>query len=414
MSQLQLLEVKGEKHLYLVKVKNQAGEIRDQWLEKDDINFIDPNFLNLEVAGCSHRDPIPLVSSPVSSPRSALLSINPQSSSVARNVVQPIVLRRSTNRHQSLICEYCNRPFTRPDHLKTHITKLHLGGKVKLRCPFGCVKLFGYKTNLTQHLRKTHELDDVKSLEISTKAMLRAKTGKQSPKRTTRLSIEQQDAELEVQNESTEEQAIESSIVEDSNTIPNGIEYLTDEIETNGETYNNETEQENTYTDEDSQQFQARDTVREEKSPDADKSIALFLTLDGDWSGATDHSSSEEQQQPAADIKRKSSAATLEEGNQTITSDTRLKRTRKKVGAKTTEIGKDVKERKSSASKLGKVKQTFTYETRSKLNRKGVNVETIEIERGGDDGAVKIIDDSNFQDNNDDADEEFGMYKKVD
>lgn len=116
MSKLQLLKIKKEKHLYLVEVRNEAGEIRDQWLEKDYIKFIDPDFLDREEADCSYASPQQHVSPPTVSPP-------PVSRPSVSFPPVSLPLDSPPDQLDVLICAHCHSQFKRRDHLKVGLCK---------------------------------------------------------------------------------------------------------------------------------------------------------------------------------------------------------------------------------------------------------------------------------------------------
>lgn len=183
MMKIQLLNVKAEKRLYLVEVKNERGEIKDCWLSKDDIDFFHPGFIDRFQSDPSANDltPVsPVVIAPPSNespPNGSPLSI--PSPIVSRstnamiipplraNVPQPIVSAKSSQTNQLMYCEHCGMGFKRRDHIKDHILKQHCGEKLQLQCP-KCSRVYGYKSNLSQHLRRTHKLKSDKALKLAT------------------------------------------------------------------------------------------------------------------------------------------------------------------------------------------------------------------------------------------------------
>lgn len=120
MSKIQLLRIKNEKHSYLVEVRNEAGEIRDEWLEKGHIEFIDPDFFHREIDDCSYASPQQQVPPPDSPPPVSppLVSISPVSHPpVSLPLASPPV------RPDALICAHCHSQFKRRDHLKVGLCK---------------------------------------------------------------------------------------------------------------------------------------------------------------------------------------------------------------------------------------------------------------------------------------------------
>lgn len=201
MSNLQLLRIKAEKRMYLVEIRNAEGEVKEEWLERDVIDFISPGFIEREQPGCSNaasHSPIP---PPPVAQSSVSYSPIPQSpvpqSSVSHSLVSHSLVSSSPVQETSsvvppsadsyLICDHCRAAFKRRDHLKNHLYMQHFGGKLSVGCP-NCRKTFGYKQNLTKHLRKGHNFSREKALSISTKVVNLAKKGKKGKKPSKKSS----------------------------------------------------------------------------------------------------------------------------------------------------------------------------------------------------------------------------------
>lgn len=76
----------------------------------------------------------------------------------------------ATNDDVDLRCPQCNRPFTRRDHLQTHVAKIHdtSAEKAYYLCPMpDCTSRSLYASNWRAHLKSKHKwLDtDVKKLD---------------------------------------------------------------------------------------------------------------------------------------------------------------------------------------------------------------------------------------------------------
>lgn len=106
--------------IYHVEIKNSNGDIKNQWLDADDIKFIDPDFLDRMEAGSSGKS---------------------------------TDLEHKANDFK---CKECKITFKRSENLKQHVSKKHSDNNEKYKCP-ECTSVFKYRSNWTQHMTRTHQ-----------------------------------------------------------------------------------------------------------------------------------------------------------------------------------------------------------------------------------------------------------------
>lgn len=106
MAALKLIKIHDRKTTYPIKVMNSNGDTKNEWMDRDAITFIDPQFLDRLEAGSSAP---------------SIQNTHKES---------PVVVHE-----KKLNCEECGRAFKRLDHLKEHIRKLHSMDREEYRCP---------------------------------------------------------------------------------------------------------------------------------------------------------------------------------------------------------------------------------------------------------------------------------------
>lgn len=127
-----------KKKTYLVEVKNERGDTKNEWMDEEAIKFIDPEFLDRVTAGSSGN----AKGNNTTQSESTIKSKLPHSLSIAKLTVAA---------HNDLKCKECGRQFKRRDHLKDYIRTQHLIDKDQYKSPI-CSSTFGYRSNSTQHM----------------------------------------------------------------------------------------------------------------------------------------------------------------------------------------------------------------------------------------------------------------------
>lgn len=143
MRPLKLNRIKGEKTLYLIEMVSPDGQTRDEWLEKEAIQFLQPDFFDKTVGQNIRKN---------------LKRERDANTDASENAAMPMPQKKSkrNDKTSNRTCPHCGQQFNRADHCKAHINKQHLGGKENIICP-KCSSVFGYKSNFTQHMVKKHQ-----------------------------------------------------------------------------------------------------------------------------------------------------------------------------------------------------------------------------------------------------------------
>lgn len=193
MTKIKLMNIKAEKRLYLVEVRSESGQTKECWFHRDEIDFIDPDFFNRNHWGPRINDPTPVAPVVSIAPTPNAIPSNdtplitpPRNISPSKTPPPPPIIppQNAPLLSNVLFCDHCGKGFKRRDHLKDHILKQHCGEKASLECP-ECLNVFGYKSNLSVHLRRTHNMKRDRALELSTKVQ-REQGRKKSAKETAK------------------------------------------------------------------------------------------------------------------------------------------------------------------------------------------------------------------------------------
>lgn len=144
MAKIQVVKIKQEKRIYLTELKNEKGEVRDEWLDRDGVSFIDPMFFDRADAGSIRQNKTPDKTNEINM--------------VVRSEVEKSPKVKTSKLIElavDLNCTECGKKFTRRDHLKVHVRTQH-STRTEMYCCSLCSSEFGYRANWKQHMGRKH------------------------------------------------------------------------------------------------------------------------------------------------------------------------------------------------------------------------------------------------------------------